>query len=277
MQIERINISTDVGFTVYKLGKDRPCITFISGISDEDGCGIVLLRKLIDTLKNKTLHGSIIVVPQINELNLKRSSCKKFDTSSVFCNIVEKLCQVLPKECFVVEVRCKKDFVEHIVVSQEFEKDDVKSLVESIPLEYIVKAKIKGVAGILRDKGFNVVSIIFNGGKEFNLDYVEQALGTMITMLSNLGISKKKTKQVQHKYFEGYYVVRCVSRGVFIPSIPRGVEIDVKTSIGTLNESGIFSKQSGLVLHISNPKLCDVDEVVAIIAVKKVSGEVTPQ
>lgn len=270
MQVERVNISIDIGFTLYSYGKGKPCITLITGFTDRDACGVLLLKKLVEELKDKTLHGSVVIIPQINENGLKQSSCKKQGRSRTFCKIIEKLSQVIPNDCYVIEIRCRQGFVEHIVAPQDFIVNE-KNFVEAIPINYVVKAKIRGALNLLIDKGFKVLSIIINGGKVFDVNYVQQFLEKLLIMLSNLSILKKKSKQVDHShvYFDGYYKIRCSNRGIFVPEIPSGVEVDAGAAIGTLEDDKVIANQSGLALYVSKPKLCDVDEVVAVIAVKK--------
>jgi predicted deacylase len=277
LQIERINISIDVGFTLYRFGKDRPCIVFISGISDSDACGIALLKKFVEELKDKNLHGSLLVIPQINELNLNVTSCHEIGEQHIFCKIIEKLVRTMPRECIIVVLRCRKDFVEHIVIPQEI-NDNIKNFVEATPIEFIVKTSGKGIISVLRKARLNTVSIILNGGREFDLNYIEKFLNILTAILSNLNIVKRKSKQqsqqIIHRYFEGYYIVKCSNRGIFIPKIQKGIEISKGTSIGSIENNEVISEKDGLVLYISNPKLCNLNEVLAIIAIESKNEEV---
>lgn len=269
MYIERVNIAIDIGFTMYRLGEDKPCITFVSGISDNDACGIALLKKFVEELKDRTLHGTILVVPQLNELNLRITSCRGSSRSSTFCRIIEKLATVIPRDCVVFVVRCRSNFVEHLVVYREL-YDSVKNFVEAIPIEYVVKDSRKGITEIIKDLELNVVTIVLNGGKEFDLNHVENYLNILMKFLSNIGVVKRKATQVtQHRYFEGYSVVRCADRGIFIPKIQRGVDVYKGTPIGVIENKEIVSDINGFVLYISNPRLCTLDEVIAVIAIEK--------
>jgi predicted deacylase len=268
LYIERVNIAIDIGFTMYRLGEDKPCITFVSGISDNDACGIALLKKFVEELKDRTLHGTILVVPQLNELNLRITSCRGSSRSSTFCRIIEKLATVIPRDCVVFVIRCRSNFVEHLVVYREL-YDGVKNFVEAIPIEYVVKDSRKGITEIIKDLELNVVTIVLNGGKEFDLNHVENYLNILMKFLSNIGVVKRKATQVTHRYFEGYSVVRCADRGIFIPKIQRGVDVYKGTPIGVIENKEIVSDINGVVLYISNPRLCTLDEVIAVIAIEK--------
>lgn len=269
MQVERASISIDIGFTLYRLGKDLPCIAFVSGVTDSDGGGYAVLRRVLEELKSKTLHGSILLVPQLNELNLAYRPCTYTSGSSIFCKLVDKLVELIPRECFVVEVRCRRGFVEHILIPSKVIEESLIRLVETIPIEYVVKDKSKGLAYELKKRGYNVATVILNCGKEFDHSEVDKGVEVVMDTLGNLGLlKKKKLNHVKHRYYEGYYVIRCSNRGIFIPSITNCTDIVAQTVVGALEESEVRSPVNGLVLYISRPKLCDIDEVVSVIAIE---------
>lgn len=275
MQVERINISIDIGFTLYRLGKDLPCIVFVSGVTDSDGGGYAVLRRILEELKSKTLHGSTLLVPQLNELNLAYRPCTYTSSSSIFCKLVDKLVELIPRECLIVEVRCRRGFAEHILIPRDGIEEPLIRLVEAIPIEYVVKDKLKGFAQELRKRGFNVATVILNCGKEFNYNEVDKGVEVIMGTLGNLGYLKKKPNQFKHRYYEGYYVLRCSNRGIFTPSITNCTDIVAQTIIGTLEGSEVRSPVNGLVLYISQPKLCNIDEVVGVIAIEALGEEAT--
>ncbi|MEM4848976.1 MAG: hypothetical protein QXM55_05000 [Ignisphaera sp.] len=266
MQVERANISIDIGFTLYRLGRDLPCIAFVSGVTGNDGCGYVVLRRVIEELKNKTVHGSILIIPQVNEINLAYSSCSYAHNSSIFCRLVDKLVELIPRECPVIEVRCRKGFVEHIVIPRNKIDEQIKHLVEAIPIEYAVKAKLRSLAYILGKRGFNVATIILNCGKEFSLNEVDKGIEVIIGTLANLGFLKKKANRVEHRYYERYYVLRCSNKGIFTPSIANYANVVVQTVIGTIDGVELRSPVNGLILYVSQPRLCSINEIVSVIA-----------
>lgn len=277
MQVERANISVDIGFTLYRIGKDLPCIAFVSGVTENDGCGYAVLRKVVEELKNKTVHGTIVIVPQINEVNLAYSPCMHVHSSSIFCRLVDKLVELIPTGCIVIEVRCRRGFVEHIVVPGNRIDEQLKRLVEAIPIEHVVITKLRGLAYVLKKRGFNVARIILNCGKEFSINDVDKGAEVIIGTLVNLGFLKKKSIQVEHRYYERYYILRCINKGIFTPLITNHVNIVAQTVVGTVDGVELRSPVDGLVLYVSQPRLCNIGEVVSVIAVESMEKEATRQ
>lgn len=265
MQRERVNISLDIGFSVYRLGKDIPCIALISGITKTDGCGVVVLRKVIEELKDKTLRGTIIIVPQLNEYGLNFKPCFN-DRNEPICKLIDKLIDIIPHHCPVIEILCKKGFIPHIVMPKNYEDKNIRTLIEAIPAEPVVKANLKSLSNIIRKRGHDSLTLVLSGSKDFSHSEVEQGVELVLDLLSNLEFLKRRSKSIQHTYFNGYFLVKCDSKGVFIPSIPSGSKVIAKTTLGKLDDSEIASPINGLVLYITNPRLCDVDEIVCVIA-----------
>lgn len=266
MQRERINISLDVGFTVYKLGKDTPCIALVSGITRNDGCGVAILRKVIEELKDKSIHGTLIVVPHFNEYGLNFRLCFN-DKGGIICKLVDKFIDILPNKCPVVEIRCRRGFIPHAIVPKNYEDRDLRILIEAIPVEPVVRVDVKSLAAnIVKRRDHNSLTLVLSGGKDFSHDEIEQGVELVMDLLSNLGFLRRKSRSVAHTYFNSYFLIRCDSKGIFIPSIPSGSKITAKAPIGRLNDIEIASPTDGLVLYIANPRLCDVDEVVCVVA-----------
>lgn len=265
MQRERVSISLDIGFTFYRFGRDSPCIVLVSGITKNDGCGVLILRRVIEEIKDKVSRGTILVVPQLNECGLDFKPCFN-DRGELICGLVDKFIEVLPHNCQVVEIRCRKSFIPHIVVPRDYDDKDLMSLVDVIPVEPVVKANLRSLADVARKRGYSSVTLILSGGREFGYNEIEQGIELVLDTLSNLGLLKRGPKHTQHTYFNGYTSIRCNSRGLFIPSISSGSKIIAKTTIGKLNDVPITSPTNGLALYVSNPRLCDLNEVVCIIA-----------
>lgn len=269
MQIERVNISIDVGFTLYKFGSTPPCLVLVSGVDRASGCGTAILKKIIEQIKDKTIHGTLIIIPQFCEHEdlCKGKGCR--DDSEVFCRLIDRFTSSVSTDCVLVEIRCKKDFIPHVIISDVADNERFRGLVDAIPIEYVVKANIKGFSNIIKRKGYKTLTIIFKGGKDFDLDDVLYGVNTIIDMISNLGLLKKrKGRYVQHMYFNGYYTLRCLSKGIFIPSAIAGANITSKNIVGTIDDTEIFSPVDGVVLYISRPKLCSVNDVICVIALK---------
>lgn len=265
MQRERVNISLDIGFTIYWLGKDLPCIALVSGVTKNDGCGVVVLRRVVEELKDRALHGTVVVVPQLNEYGLSFRPCFN-GKDEPLCKVIDKLIDIVPRQCPVVEIRCRKGFIPHVIMPKSYEDKDFRTLVEAIPAEPVVKANIKSLANIIRKKGHSSLTLVLSGGKDFSYSEVERGVELVLDLLSNLRFLKRKSKSVQHIYSNGYFLIKCDSKGVFIPSISSGSKIAAKTIIGKLDDSEISSPISGLVLYIASPRLCDVNEIVCVVA-----------
>uniref|UniRef100_A0A7C2VNJ3 Uncharacterized protein n=1 Tax=Ignisphaera aggregans TaxID=334771 RepID=A0A7C2VNJ3_9CREN len=266
MLLERINISIDLGFTIFRLGKENPCIALISGITYDDGCGVATLRNVVDKLKSLTLRGSVIVVPHVNELDLDVENNRY--SGSLFNLLIKRFSEVLPSNCLVIELRCASGFEPHIVIDKASTDNSVKNVLEAIPIKYIVMSNTSNTAKILRERGFNVITIVFGGGKEFSLDDVEQYVQVILDFLGNLNIIKRRVKQVQHEYLDRYHVIKCHSRGIFVPSIARGSEVSAKDLIGSLDGAEVTSPVDGVVLYVSSPRLCNIGDVICVIGAK---------
>lgn len=274
MQIERVNISLDIGFTVYRFGNDYPCIALISGLSEYDGCGIAILRKIVEEIKNISTQGTLIIIPQFIEhkyIGRVDRSGLCLDDSTVICKLINKLKEIIPLQCLLIEIKCKKDFVPHIVIPSDDIDNRVNELVGAIPLEYVVKTKMKGFTQIVKKKGYTILTLIARGGKEFDIDNVTRGAEIVMNTLANLGFLKRKSNSVHQTQLEGYYAIRCISRGIFIPKIAEGVEVGIKTVIGSLDGVEMISPVSGVVLYVSRPRLCEIGDKVCVIAVKETS------
>lgn len=265
MQRERVSISLDIGFTFYRFGRDTPCIVLVSGVTKNDGCGVFVLRRVIEEIRDRVSRGTILVVPQLNECGLDFKPCFN-DKGEPICRLVDKFIEVLPHHCQVVEVRCRKGFIPHIVAPKDYGDRDLRALVDAIPVEPVVKAGLRSLADVARKRGYSSVTLILSGGREFSYSEIEQGIELVLDTLSNLGLLKRRPKHAQHTYFNGYSSIRCDSRGLFIPSISSGAKITAKTAVGKLNDDPITSPTNGLVLYIANPRLCNLNEVVCVIA-----------
>lgn len=270
MQIDRLNISIDLGFTVYRFGKDLPCVSVVSGLTKSDGCCIAILRKVVEELKDKTVRGTAVIVPQlIEQLHIfKTSRCRAF--ADLLSKLIEKFAEVVPRDCLIIELRCLKGVTPHMIVPEDHVDERLKLLAEAAPLEYIVRSTLRGFSRIINDKGYTVGTLVIKGGREFEPSDVDQGVGIVLDMLTNLGLLKRRSRRVQHVYLGRYHVIRCLLTGIFSPTVASGSEVSAKTVIGRVDGNEIESPVDGVVLYISSSRLCCIDDVVCIIASKSV-------
>ncbi|MEM1842782.1 MAG: hypothetical protein QXE70_10810 [Ignisphaera sp.] len=270
--IERINLAVDIGFNMYVFGKGSPCIVLMSGETKSDGCGVVALQKLVKELKDLSVQGIIKVIPQVNENSLvfgiNKCLKNRVKISSPLCKLIDRIQEIVSNQCMVIEVVCRPNFIPHIAVSPYKPLDDVlQRLIESIPIDIVVKYELESLGFKLIENNCRAVTIVGRGGKTFDLNDSEYLYDILLDTLTNLGFIKRKTrlKTVEHKSFNYYNLIKCMGRGLFIPTVHVGSNIENGSTIGIFNDVEIKAQYDGVVLYISRPRLCDVNETVCVI------------
>ncbi|MEM0489779.1 MAG: hypothetical protein QXG46_02045 [Ignisphaera sp.] len=269
---ERINLAVDIGFNIYVFGKGSPCIVLMSGGTKSDGCGVAVLQKLVKELKDLSVQGTIKIIPQINEyssvFDINKCLKNRLKVSSPLCRLIDRMKEMISNQCMAIEIVCRSSFIPHIVVSPYKPLDDVmQRLVKSIPIDIVVNYELKSLGFKLAENNYKVVTIVGRGGKTFDLNDVEYLYDILLDTLTNLGFIKRKTisKTIEQKIFSSYNLIKCTSRGLFVPSVQSGSIIEKGSIIGTVNDVEIKTQYDGVVLYISRPRLCDINETVCII------------
>ncbi|MEM1541105.1 MAG: hypothetical protein QW101_00555 [Ignisphaera sp.] len=269
---ERINLAVDIGFNMYVFGGGSPCIVLMSGGTKSDGCGIATLRKLVKELKDLSVQGTIKIIPQVNEyssvFDINKCLKNRVKISSPLCRLIDRVLEIIANQCMVIEIVCRPGFIPYIVVSPYKPLDDeLQRLVKSIPIDIVVKYELKSLGFKLAENNCKAITIVGRGGKTFDLNDVEHLYDVLLNALTNLGFMKRKTrsKSVEQKIFSSYNLIKCTSRGLFIPMVHAGSNIESGSTIGTLDDIEIKAQHDGVALYVSRPKLCDMNETVCVI------------
>lgn len=274
IQIERINISSEIGFTVYTFGKGSPCVMIISGETRSDGCGIATAYGVMKNIKSKSIQGTIKIIPQFNEHPhiFKIFKCLKKNLATIdspICKLIDRLQEVAQDQCTIIEVVCKKDFLPHIVIPYKYINDEtIQKIIKLIPIEIVTSYKLNTLGFKLIEKEYKVITIVGRGSNVFELNDVNYLNEVLIDTLSELGFVKKKKKEVKsinQRIFKNYTTIECPSKGIFIPSITLGDEVVKGATIGTINDVEIKSSYNGVVIYISKPRICSENEVICAI------------
>lgn len=267
MLIQRISISIDVGFTAYQLGGGSPCTVLISGFTASDGCGVAVLRKIVDEFRNKSIKGMVTVIPQFIEVKWLAKAYRCSHSGSVLCALIDKLAEVLPSNCNIIVLRCRRFFVPHVLVSER-DVSKIRSVVEALPVENIVEIESERVVDMAREKGFTIATVVLDCGRYFEEEEVARGFDVVRTALANIGHLKRGSRNVQHRYFKGYHIIRCPRSGIFKPAVNAGVEVSKGSVIGFIEETEIKASVDGLLLYVSKHQLCYVNDVVGIVTAK---------